>query len=90
MLKVYIAPNRHALQSWIESHQTPGPGIGFRPAWNEDERALAGNLKTIEQEFAWKGLTGAIDIAASWDAYVQDMMDAGLAQLLEALPGKSM
>ena len=88
--KVYIAPHRHALQSWIESHQTPGPGIGFRPAWNEDERALAGNLKTIEQEFAWKGLTGAIDIAASWDGYVQDMMDAGLAQLLEALPGKRM
>ena len=31
-----------------------------------------------------------IDIAASWDGYVQDMMDAGLAQLLEALPGKRM
>ena len=88
--KVYIAPNRHALQSWIESHQTSGPGIGFRPDWNEDERALAGNLKTIEQEFAWKGITGAIDIAASWDGYVEDMMKAGLEQLLESLANKGM
>ena len=88
--KVYIAPNRHALQSWIEANQTSGPGIGFRPDWNEDERALAGNLKTIEQEFAWKGITGAIDIAASWDGYVEDMMNAGLEQLLESLANKGM
>ena len=88
--KVYIAPNRHALQSWIEANQTPGPGIGFRPDWNEDKRALAGNLKTIEQEFAWKAITGAIDVAASWDDYVEDMMKAGLAELLESLANKGM
>ncbi|MDD9990048.1 MAG: hypothetical protein OXQ31_27520 [Spirochaetaceae bacterium] len=29
-------------------------------------------------------------IAASWDGYVQDMMDAGLAQLLESLANKGM
>ena len=88
--KVYIAPNRHALQSWIETNQTPGPGIGFSPNRNEDERALAGNLKTIEQEFAWKAITGAIDIAASWDGYVEDMMNAGLAELLASLANKGM
>ena len=38
--KVYIAPNRHALQAYFEQNQAPGPPIGFRPTWDEAERAL--------------------------------------------------
>ena len=88
--KVYIAPHRHALQSWLEQVQTPGPGIGFRPVWNEDERALIANIKTIEQEFAWKALTGAVNIDAAWDDYVQDMMNAGLDRLLQTVASQGM
>ena len=49
--KVYIAPNRHALQGYFEQTQAPGPPIGFRPTWDEAERALVANINTIEQEF---------------------------------------
>ena len=80
--KVYIAPNRHGLQAFIEENQAPGPGYGFRPVFNDDERALQSNIQTIEQEFAWQAVTGQIDIDAAWDGYVKNMMDAGLRQLL--------
>ena len=49
--KVYIAPNRHALQGYFEQTQAPGPPIGFRPTWDEAERALVATINTIEQEF---------------------------------------
>ena len=83
--KVYIAPNRHGLQSWIEDNQAPGPGYGFRPTFDDEQRALQSNLGTIQQEFAWQAVTGQIDIDAAWDSYVKNMMDAGLKQLLEVV-----
>ena len=58
------------------------PGYGFRPTWNEDERALLANIGTVEQEFAWKALTGQVDIDQAWDGYVRAMMNAGLDRLL--------
>lgn len=80
--KVYIAPGRHALQKYIEDNQVRFPGYGFRPTWNEDERALLANIGTVEQEFAWKALTGQVDVDQAWDGYVRAMMDAGLDRLL--------
>ena len=81
--KVYIAPNRHALQGYFERTQTPGPGIGFTPDFNESERALVGNISTIEQEFALQAVTGQIDPVSAWDDYVDRMMAAGLDRLLD-------
>ncbi len=83
--KVYIEPRRHALQTFLEENQVFGPGYGFRPAFNDEERALLSNVSTIEQEFAWQAVTGQIDIDAAWDGYVKNMMDAGLRKLLETV-----
>lgn len=80
--KVYIDPRRHALQAFLEDNQTFGPGYGFRPVWNDEERALLANIRTIEQEFGLQAITGQIDVDAEWDSYVESMMDAGLEQLL--------
>ena len=88
--KVYIAPGRHSLQKYLEDNQAKFPGYGFRPTWNEDERALLANIGTIEQEFAWKALTGQVDIDAEWDGYVRDMMNAGLGRLLETVANQGM
>ena len=60
------------------------PGIGFRPSWSDDERALLSNVSTVEQEFAWQAVTGQIDIDAEWDDYVRSMTKAGLDKLLDA------
>lgn len=83
--KVYINPERHALQTFLQEHQANRPGIGFRPTWTEAERALVANVSTIEEEFGWKAITGQVDIDAEWDDYVQSMMDAGLDRLLVSL-----
>ena len=83
--KVYIQPQRHALQTYIERTQVKFPAIGFRPVFGEEERALESNLRSIEDEFAWKALTGQIDVDGEWDRYVKSMMDAGLATLLDSL-----
>ena len=83
--KVYIAPNRHALQGYFEQTQAPGPPIGFRPTWDEAERALLANINTIEQEFFWRAVTGQIDVVSAWDDYVERMMNAGLDRLLDSV-----
>jgi putative aldouronate transport system substrate-binding protein len=85
--KVYISPARHALQTYLTDTQVKYPSFGFRPNWSEDDRALTANIKTIENEFGWKAITGRIDIDAEWDGYVQSMMDAGLDRLLVSLVG---
>ena len=83
--KVYIAPNRHSLQAYLEQNQTPGPGIGFNPTFDEAERALVANILTIEQEFFWQAVTGQVDVVAAWDGYVDRMMSAGLDRLLDSV-----
>ena len=83
--KVYIAPNRHALQGYFEQTQAPGPPIGFRPTWDEAERALLANINTIEQEFFWRAVTGQIDVVSAWDDYVERLMNAGLDRLLDSV-----
>jgi putative aldouronate transport system substrate-binding protein len=84
--KAYFAPERHALISYLGENQTKREGVlGIKPSWTEDESALASNVDSVEQEFAWKAITGGIDIDAEWDGYVQAMMDAGLDKLLAAL-----
>lgn len=88
--KAYFAPERHALMSYLQEHQTASPGTGIRPAWTDDERALVANVGTVEQEFGWKAITGRIDIDAEWDSYVQAMMDAGLDTLLAAVAKQGM
>ena len=88
--KVYIAPGRHSLQKYLEDNQVVFPGYGFRPTWNDDERALLANIGTVEQEFAWKALTGQVDIDQAWDGYVRDMMNAGLERLLMTVADQGM
>lgn len=83
--KVYIPPNRHQLQSYLEESQVFGPGYGFRPTFSEDERAKLKNINTIVQEFAWGGLTGSIGIDAEWDSYLRELNNAGLDELLETV-----
>lgn len=88
--KAYFAPERHALMSYLQEHQTVSPGTGIRPPWTDDERALVSNVATVEQEFGWKAITGRIDIDAEWDSYVQAMMDAGLDTLLAVVAKQGM
>ena len=88
--KVYINPPRHALQTFLQDNQAVNPGIGFRPTWSEEERALVANVSTIEHEWGWKAITGQVDIDAEWDDYVQSMMDAGLETLLASLAEQAM
>ncbi len=83
--KVYIAPWRHKLQRYLEDNQVKYPGYGFRPSFDEEERALNNNLTSIQEEYAWKSITGQIDIDSSWNGYVKAMMDAGLKTLLETV-----
>ena len=88
--KVYIAPNRHQLQNFLEQNQVKGPGYGFVPSWNEQERALIANIQTIEQEFAWQAITGQVNIDSAWAGYVRRMNDAGLTALLETVARQGM
>ena len=88
--KVYINPPRHSLQTFLQDNQAVNPGIGFRPTWSEEERALVANVSTIEHEWGWKAITGQVDIDAEWDDYVQSMMDAGLETLLASLAEQAM
>lgn len=83
--KVYIAPERHQLQSWIEETQVFGPGYGFRPSFSEDERAKLENINTIVQEFAWGALTGSVNIDTEWETYLRALRSAGLDELLETV-----
>lgn len=82
--KVYIQPRRYAFQAYIEATQTAGPSFGVRPAWNEDERPLEAAINAISDEYGWRAVSGQIDIDATWDDYVNEMMNSGLRQLLAA------
>ena len=50
---------------------------------NEAYNVKYEDVKSIADEFYYSAITGAVDIEAEWDSYVQELNDSGLQEILD-------
>lgn len=54
----------------------------FEPRANEAKNTYGDDVKTAETEYYVSAVTGKVDIDSTWDAYVKQMNDYGLAKII--------
>ena len=83
---LYMGGNtwRYPVNNYLVENQV-ALDFGFLPTLSEEHRTIRAEVKTVEDEFFYKAIAGAIDIDAEWDGYLAEWHRAGGDELLEEI-----
>lgn len=77
-VELYNLYTNDAIENWLQINQN------FSLLKSNEAAGMYGNdIGTVAQEFQIKAILGEVDVETEWDAYVQDLYDLGLQQILD-------